>query len=170
MFRKILLALLAAFIIIQFIRPEKNLSDDQSMNIATKYDVPADVKNILEVACNDCHSNKTVYPWYYNIQPVSWWMNNHIEDGKRHLNFSTFTGLSIARQNHKLEETVEMVEDDAMPLKSYTALGMHAEAKLTTAQRERLIQWAKAQMDTLKAKYPADSLIMPKRNPAPGQH
>lgn len=170
MFKKILLALLAVFIIIQFIRPEKNLSDDQSMNIATKYDVPADVKNILEVACNDCHSNKTVYPWYYNIQPVAWWMNEHVEDGKRHLNFSTFTSLSIARQNHKLEETVEMVEDDAMPLKSYTALGMHAEAKLTTAQRERLIQWAKAQMDTLKANYPADSLVMPKRNPAPGQH
>ena len=50
------------------------------MNISTKYDVPADVKNILEVACNDCHSNKTVYPWYSNIQPVAWWMNEHVDD------------------------------------------------------------------------------------------
>lgn len=164
MLNKILLALVAVLIIIQFIRPEKNLSDDQTMDISTKYDVPADVKNILAVACNDCHSNKTVYPWYYNIQPVAWWMNEHIEDGKRHLNFSTFTSLSIARQNHKLEETVEMVEDNAMPLESYTALGMHPEARLTTAQRERLISWAKAQMDTLKAHYPADSLVMPKRH------
>ncbi|WP_353718490.1 heme-binding domain-containing protein [Dyadobacter sp. 676] len=168
MFKKILLALLAVLIAIQFIRPEKNFSDDQSLDISTKYDVPADVKHILSVACNDCHSNKTVYPWYYNIQPVAWWMNEHIEDGKRHLNFSTFAGLSIARQNHKLEETVEMVEDDAMPLGSYTALGMHPEARLSTAQRQRLIEWAKAQMDTLKARYPADSLIMPKRNPAGG--
>ena len=74
--------------------------------------------------------------------------------------------MPIAFQNHKLEETVEMVEELEMPLPSYTYLGLHSEAKLTDDQRKIIIDWANAQMDTLKANYPADSLIMPRRRNA----
>jgi hypothetical protein len=129
--------------------------------------VPNDVKQILEVACNDCHSNKTVYPWYSNIQPVAWFLDHHVVDGKRHYNLSTYTKLPIAVQNHKFEETIEMVKEKEMPLESYTYFGLHKEAKLTDEQRNILINWAQTQMDSLKAQYPADSLKMkPRPKPA----
>jgi hypothetical protein len=157
---KILMGLVAVLVIIQFIRPEKNLSGNEEFGISTKYQVPAEVATIMKGACNDCHTNKTEYPWYANIQPVAWWLNDHVTDGKRHLNLSEFTKRPIAVQNHKLEEIAEQVEKNEMPLASYTYLGMHPEAKLSEAQKKTLIDWAKAQMDTLKANYPADSLVL----------
>lgn len=163
MAKKVLIGLLAVLVIIQFIKPDRNLSDDQTYSISSKYPVSDNLSHILAVACNDCHSNKTRYPWYSNIQPVAWWLDNHVTDGKRHLNFSEFTKGRIAIQNHKLEEVVEMVEEHEMPLPSYTYFGLHKEANLTDEQRQIIIDWANAQMETLKANYPADSLVMPKR-------
>ncbi|MEB8328899.1 heme-binding domain-containing protein [Flavobacteriaceae bacterium KMM 6897] len=163
MLKKILIGLAIVLIIIQFIRPDKNESNDLTYDISTKYYVPDDVNHLLQVSCNDCHSNKTEYPWYAKVQPVAWWLNDHVVDGKRHLNFSEFTKMPIAIQNHKLEETIEMVEEKEMPLKDYTYLGLHSEANLTKEEREKIIVWAKAQMTYLKATYPADSLVMPKR-------
>lgn len=169
MIKKILIGLGIVLIIIQFIRPDKNESNDLTYDIATKYKVPNDVNQLLQVSCNDCHSNKTEYPWYANVQPVAWWLNDHVVDGKRHLNFSEFTKMPIAFQNHKLEETIEMVEEKEMPLPSYTNFGLHPQANLTDAQRKLITDWAKTQMKYLKKTYPADSLVMPKRRNAPPQ-
>lgn len=74
------------------------------------------IQTTFSNACNDCHSNNTVYPWYSSIEPIGYWLNDHILDGKRHLNFSEFTKLPLSVENHKLEETVEMVEKGEMPL------------------------------------------------------
>lgn len=163
MLKKIGLGLLAILVIIQFFGPEKNQSDDLTQDISTKYQVPTAVNSILKVACNDCHTNNTRYPWYANIQPIGWWLNDHVKHGKGHLNFSTFTSRRVAIQNHKFEEIVEMVEEGEMPLDSYTNFGLHSEANLSQDQRNILINWAKAQMDTLKAHYPADSLVLRRR-------
>ncbi|AWW31139.1 cytochrome C [Echinicola strongylocentroti] len=163
MLKKILLALLAIFIIIQFFRPEKNSSNAQPAPLAADYVLTDEVTSILGRACNDCHSNSTDYPWYAHFQPVAWWLDGHIKDGKRHLNFDDFTNAPIARQNHKLEEIIEMVEEGEMPLSSYTALGMHPEADLTEKEKTTLIDWARSQMAMLKEKYPADSLVMKRR-------
>ncbi len=165
MIKKISIGLLAVFIVIQFFQPEKNTSDDQTNHISGKYEISGEVSAILKNACNDCHSNKTEYPWYASIQPVGWWLANHVNDGKRHLNFSEFTSRKIAYQNHKLEEIIEEVDEDKMPLPSYTNLGLHPEANLTAEQKKTLTDWAKNQMELLKANYPADSLIL--RRPAP---
>jgi hypothetical protein len=140
MLKKILLALVVILVIIQFIRPEKNVSDVQINDISNKYIVPDRVKTLLAGACNDCHSNKTGYPWYSNIQPVAWWMNGHVTDGKRHLNFNNFTHRNIAYQNHKFEEIVEMVKEKEMPLPSYTWLGLHPDGNLTDEDRNEIVQ------------------------------
>jgi len=163
MVKKILLGLLAILIIIQFFHPERNLSNDDTHDISTKYLVPNDVNYVLDVACKDCHSNSTKYPWYANVQPAGWFLDHHITDGKRHLNFSDFTKSTTARQNHKFEEIIETVEEGEMPLKSYTYLGLHAEAKLTAEQKQLIMNWAQTQMDSLKAQYPADSLVLQRR-------
>lgn len=160
MLKKTLFALLTILVIMQFVRPEKNLSDDQTHALSTKYVVPAEVGEILAVACKDCHSNKTSYPWYANIQPTAWWLDHHVQEGKRELNFSTFARLPVAVQNHKFDEIIDEVKEKKMPLPSYTYLGLHAGANLTDEQREVLISWAQSQMALLKNQYPADSLKM----------
>ena len=162
MFRKIMYVLLAAFIVIQFIHPAKNTSEGLQPNtIGNNYAIPADVKSILGKACNDCHSNNTRYPWYAKIQPVDWWMNKHVVDGKKDLNFDEFTNRAPRYQYHKMEEVIEMVKEREMPLKSYT--WTHKDARLNSNEREMLTGWAQSVMDAMKVKYPVDSLIRPKR-------
>lgn len=163
MLNKILAAVVVVFLGMQFFQPERNLSDDQTYHISKEYQVLAEVNTILEMACNDCHSNKTRYPWYANVMPVAYFLNDHVTDGKRHLNFSEFTNRKIAIQNHKLEEIIDEVGEGEMPLESYTYMGLHSEANLTDAQRKVITDWAGDQMAMLKEKYPADSLVMPKR-------
>lgn len=161
---KVLFALVAVLAVIQFFRPEKNLSNDESNSIKTTYAVPEHVDIILQKACNDCHSNKTNYPWYAEVQPVAWWLSHHVEEGRDELNFSTFTTRKIASQNHKFEEIIELVKAGDMPLPSYTWL--HPEANLTGEEKEAIVTWAQQQMDKLKQQYPADSLVM-RRTQAP---
>ena len=163
MLKKILIALVAIFILLQFFRPAKNTSGIAPHPMSAKYPMSAEVATIFKEACYNCHSNKTAYPWYSEVQPVAWWMANHVKEGKQHLNFDEFTSRRIAFQNHKLEEIGEEVKEKKMPLPSYTWLGLHSEAKLTDDQRNLIIDWAQAQMASLKNQYPADSLVMPKR-------
>lgn len=167
MLKKITLGLVALLILIQFIPVEKNESNDTEFDITKSYNVPDNVSMILKGACNDCHTNLTRYPWYSNIQPVKYFLADHVNEGKRKLNLSSFTKLPLAVQNHKFEEVVEMVEEKEMPLPSYTYLGLHPEAKLTDEERKILVDWAKDQMAILAATYPADSLKMkPRPTPA----
>jgi len=153
--------LLLAFIVIQFIRPAKNKSSGISANDITKaYPVPENVQAILKSSCYDCHSNNTVYPWYSQIQPVAWWLNNHIQDGKKELNFSEFASYRIGRQYRKLDEVNKQVKEDEMPLESY--LWIHKYAKLDDAQKLTLANWVTSVRDSIKAHYPADSLVRKK--------
>ena len=163
MIKKILIGLLIAFVVIQFIRPVKNESNENTFHISTKYPIPNHINQLLQSACNDCHTNKTTYPWYFNIQPGAWFLSNHVNGGKKHLNFSEFTNLPIAVQYHKLEETIEMVEEKEMPIASYTYMGLHSEAKLSDADRKEIMDWAKQIRAQIKEKYPADSLKMKRR-------
>jgi len=157
-FKRILIALLIIFIAIQFIRPAKNRSEGISANdISTKYPVPDSLQAILKVACYDCHSNNTRYPWYAEIQPVAWWLNNHIKDGKRGLNFSEFTSYRIKKQFHRLDDINKQVKKNEMPLSSYTLI--HTDAKLTEGQKLAIAAWATSIRDSIKAHYPPDSLV-----------
>ncbi len=163
MLRKILLSLLIILIVIQFIHPEKNKAEGlQANNVGNKYPVPEKVKAILAKACDDCHTNNTEYPWYSQIQPVHWWLNHHIEEGKEHLNFDEYTSRNLRYQYHKMEEIAEQVKEGEMPLKSYT--WMHKDAILSEEEKNELINWADAIRDSLEAKYPMDSLVRKKQN------
>lgn len=146
---KIILGIIAVLLLIQLIRPSKNIGEIYTENHINKVvDVSADVDQILKTSCYDCHSNNTNYPWYTNIQPVGWMMANHVHEGKEELNFSEFKPYPLKKQLHKLDEVVEMVEDKHMPISSY--LWMHKEAKLSEEQTQKLINWAKESMNKLK--------------------
>lgn len=140
--KKILVALLLVLIAMQFYRPDKNSAEtDLKTAFLTETNPSAELQNIFESSCFDCHSNTTSYPWYNNIAPVSYWLADHIKDGKKHLNFSEWETYSAKKKDHKLEEVIEMVEEGEMPLQEYT--WTHNEAKLSEAQVAAVIDWAK---------------------------
>ena len=160
--KKIGLILLGALVLIQFIRPEKNQSTvNPDQQLTSRYPIPDSVNTILQKACMDCHSNNTRYPWYASLQPVAWWLDEHVRDGKKHLNFDEYTHRSLRYQFHKMEETIEMVKEEEMPLPSYT--WTHSEARLTKEERIAITRWAQSIMDTMKQRYPIDSLIKPRK-------
>lgn len=160
---RIIYTIIIIFLVLQFFQIEKQNPENSSTNIFTKYETQADIKDILEKACFDCHSNETTYPWYSYVQPLGWWLQHHMEEGKEHLNFSDFTSRRIASQNHKFEEIIEMVKSKEMPIPSYTWMGMHKEAKLTDEERSKLTSWAQMQMDLLANSYPSDSLVIKRK-------
>ena len=158
MHKKILLFLLAALIIIQFIHPAKNKSERPQPNyIGNSFAIPENANTILKKACYDCHSNNTRYPWYAKLQPVHWWLDKHIREGKKHINYDEYTNRPLRYQYHKMEETIEMIKEGEMPLNSYT--WTHKDARLSAEEKEILISWANSVMDTMKAQYPIDSLV-----------
>lgn len=140
--KKVLYLLFIVFIIAQFFRPEKNQGDIAAIEpFLEETNPPEDVKLILKEACYDCHSDFTRYPWYNNITPVNYWLEDHVDHGKGELNFSKWSEYSIKRKDHKLDEVIELVEKKEMPLESYT--WTHKEAKLTDAQIKSIVDWAK---------------------------
>lgn len=148
MVKKILIAFVIILIAIQFIRSEENKGQAETpQDISHVLQVPDNVMTTLKSSCYDCHSNHTNYPWYSKINPVGWWLNNHIEEGKSELNFSNFAQYDKKRLDHKLEEAAEEVEKGHMPLPAYTFV--HADAELSEEQVKELVAWVKAERQKL---------------------
>jgi len=146
--KKIFISLLIILVAMQFIRPAENKGQAFSKNDITHFvQVPDSIRNILTASCYDCHSNHTNYPWYAKVNPVGWWLNNHIEEGKAELNFSDFSTYSVKKIDHKLEETAEEVKEGHMPLPNY--LWVHADAKLSEAQVNQLVHWVNTERQRL---------------------
>ena len=141
--KKILVFLLIALIVIQFIRPARNIGAIATPTDITHYvQVPDTVMHILQVSCYDCHSNNTVYPWYTNINPVGWWMRGHVNDGKRAINFSDLSMFDKRKLDHRLDDIAKQVDNREMPLTSYTLI--HGYAKLDSGQVQLIKTWTAA--------------------------
>lgn len=141
-------AILIAVIIIQFIQPAHNKSEQVlPTGFITMYKVPSNVQKVLQNACYDCHTNHTNYPWYANIQPMGWLMANHIKNGKETLNFSEFESYSARRKLNKLTGIANSVRDGDMPLKSYQL--MHINAQITKDENALIISWIQQLKDSL---------------------
>ena len=161
--KRIGVGLIVLLLLVQFYpRPEKNNAQDpEPKHIRTLFPIPTDVEALMKSSCYDCHSNFTDYPWYSNIQPVAWWLGDHIEEGKKELNFSEFANYSLARQYRKFEEVIAEVKEGEMPLESYTVI--HRDADFNEAQRLLLTSWAENIRSEMAQKYPADSLVRKKK-------
>lgn len=139
--KKIAIVLLVVLVGMQFYRPEKNQSaGDYVAAFESETQPNAEVKHILKTACYDCHSANTEYPWYNNIAPISYWLADHVNEGKEHLNFSDWENYTAKKKDHKLEEMIEEVKEGHMPLNEYT--WTHADAQLAKEQITSLVTWA----------------------------
>jgi hypothetical protein len=134
---KVLLGFGAVFLLIQVARPTQT-----NPPVTGKIAAPPEIAALLERSCNDCHSNETKWPWYSQVAPVSWLVTRDVNDGRKHLNFSEWEGYEAGRKLKKLKEIEEEVGEGEMPMELYVPL--HAEAKLTAAERTALVDWAKA--------------------------
>jgi len=146
----IVVVLFVAFIVVQFIRPDMTnppVVPEQTLEASTQ--LPENVKTILSRSCADCHTNSTVYPWYAQISPFSWFLAEHIKDGRRELNFSEWASFENRRKKRKLEEICEQVETREMPLPSY--LWIHWDAKMSDEEIRIVCDWTKTEINKLSA-------------------
>jgi len=133
------LLLLLVFVVMQFVRPEKNKGGTEGITAFKNDTKPSDeVFMILKKNCFDCHSDSTKYPWYAEIAPISYWLADHVKEAKGDFNMSAWEKYSTKKKDHKLEELIEEVEEGEMPLESYTWI----HGKLSKEDKEKLIQWA----------------------------
>jgi hypothetical protein len=138
--RKTAYVVLIVFLIIQVIRPERNNGlADGPKDITHFVQVPDSIQHILKTSCYDCHSNHTVYPWYSLINPVGLWLRDHINDGKKAINFSDLSGFTKKKLDHRMGDITETVEKGEMPLDTYTFI--HRYAKLDSGQINMIKAW-----------------------------
>lgn len=143
------LVLAIAFVVIQFIRPDlSNPPEVAGETLEASTMIPSEVGAILSRSCADCHTNRTIYPWYSKVSPFSWFLADHINDGRHELNFSVWNTYETRRKVRKLDELCEQVETGEMPLPSY--LWIHYDAALKPGEAETLCNWARSEKARLQ--------------------
>ncbi|AYN69670.1 hypothetical protein D1013_07765 [Euzebyella marina] len=139
---------MVGFVGIQFFSTSRNQSDTiPKTDFMLVNDVPKQVENIIKTSCYDCHSNNTDYPWYNKVQPVAWFLEDHVTHGKEELNFNEWADYSNRRKNSKLKSIISQIENGEMPLWSYTLI--HREAKLSEDKRKTVLDWVSKLKDSL---------------------
>jgi Haem-binding domain len=147
----IAIALFIGFVAIQFIRPEKtNPPVNQPETIQATMQIPENVQSILKRSCNDCHSHETVYPFYSNIAPISWQVIDHINEGRRKLNFSIWNTYDEKKKKRKLEGICEEMQSGEMPMSQYTLI--HRDAIVSADDIKSICDWTKKEVDNFTQK------------------
>lgn len=141
--RLIFIILIILFAAIQFVPVERT-----NPPVGNKIQLPKKIESILQNSCYDCHSNQTKWPWYSYLAPISWRIADHVKDGRKDLNFSTWNDYDLKKKKKKVDEIGEKVEEGKMPLKDY--LLIHRNAKLSDAQKLLLKQWVKEELKKLE--------------------
>lgn len=140
----VIVVLVVAFVAIQFYRPDRTTAPIvQAETLEASTQVPENVAATLKRSCNDCHSNQTVYPWYAEIAPASWLLANHIDEGRREVNFSVWNTYSAKKKIRKLDEICQQITDGEMP--HYQYLWIHGNAKLSDDDKKMLCDWARTE-------------------------
>ncbi|MEA1917616.1 MAG: heme-binding domain-containing protein [Campylobacterota bacterium] len=139
--KKILIITAIVIVAIQFIPvSETNPLVDEKLALHP----PLHVEQILQHACNDCHSNSTQWPAYSKIAPISLFVASHVNSGRKAINFSEFANMPKERKIKRLKRAISLIKNGMMPLASYTL--MHKEADLTLEQKKSLIEYFESEL------------------------
>jgi hypothetical protein len=140
MTKKIVFWTLVAFALIQFFPIDRtNQPVDRKVNFVDTRKSPEKIRTLLKNACYDCHSNETVYPKYAFIAPISWSVKSHVNEGREHLNFSTWGNYNKDLKENMLTKSIQTIQNKTMPMPGYIVY--HKEANLSEAERALLIQY-----------------------------
>ncbi len=140
--RKVLFIVLGLLLVMQVFRPDRTApAPDPADDMLNVLNAPADIRQLVTGACYDCHSYSTAYPWYMAITPVNFIMQDHIEEGREHLNFSLWSKYATGRHTH---EAGEEVSEGEMPPGYYRL--MHAHGRLSDADKRKLVAWFNANL------------------------
>jgi hypothetical protein len=133
-----------AIITIQFVGPAKsNPIGQASQSVEAHLHVPPEIATLIDRSCADCHSNKTRWPWYSHVAPVSWFVIDHVNHGRSHLNFSEWGRFTTRESGEMLQDICKEVKSGTMPLDSYTRI--HTTAKLSGDDIKAICDWANSQ-------------------------
>ena len=150
-FQFLVIGIIVALGVIQFVGPARsNPMATTSQAVEVQLQMTPQVSSILTRSCNDCHSNNTRWPWYSRVAPVSWFVIDHVNHGRQHLNFSEWGNYSVREREELLEHVCKEVKSGTMPLSSYTRI--HLDAKLSSEDVMTLCDWANGQRGTLKGR------------------
>ena len=138
---------LILFAAVQFVRPADNSGEISETHLFSQQTVPADIRDILQHACLDCHSDQTRYRWFHRIAPASWMVAKHIDEGKKEMNLSGWGNLDTMDKITLLGDICSEVKQGTMPLKSYRL--MHPKARLTDEQIKRICEWSDGLAESL---------------------
>jgi hypothetical protein len=163
--RRILLLLVLVLLVGQLYRPSRtNPPVNPAKSLYAVRTVPPNVHEVLDRSCNDCHSNRTVWPWYSNFFPINWFLTSHVRDGRKQLNVDAWADLTPRREAHKLLSICEEVQHGDMPLKTY--LPLHPTAKLSAADKQVLCEWSGQLHDAVVSQHPEAAAKTPANPPA----
>jgi heme-binding protein len=154
---QVLIIIIAAGIIVaQFVGPVRsNPVTAPSQSADTHLQISPEVRSILIRSCGDCHSNDTRWPWYSNVAPVSWFVIDHVNHGRQHLNFSEWGRYTDNESEEMLEHICKEVKSGSMPLTSYTSI--HKEARLSEGDVKVLCDWARVERTSVRGRLTAEA-------------
>lgn len=139
---KIVGGIIVGFGLIQLIPIDKvNVPVKATEDFVQIKSTPQHVQAIMKKACYDCHSNETRYPSYAKLAPLSWSVKNHVNQGRKYMNWSIWGTYNDDLKKGMIEKTINSIEKKTMPINGYVIY--HPEAKLTEAEREVLIKYFK---------------------------
>ncbi|MDQ7061075.1 MAG: heme-binding domain-containing protein [Sulfurimonas sp.] len=144
MIKKIALFAIVILFAIQFIGIDKT---NPPIDAALTLDAPEEVMTLLKTSCYDCHSNETVWPYYSDIAPVSFFVAAHVEDARSALNFSQWKAIDKKVKTKRLKRAIITVKNEMMALPSYL-LG-HEDARLSYEEKVLLTDWFQSELDKL---------------------
>jgi hypothetical protein len=137
-----LIALVLLLGVIQFVRPSRtNPSVDPAREIGAVHPVTPAVNSVLQRACNDCHSNRTVWPWYSNVAPASWMIARDVWNGRSALNLSDWRSYDAEKNQELLRKMCEETRDREMPMSQYALV--HPGARLSHTDVQALCSWTR---------------------------
>lgn len=153
--KRVALGAVGLAVVIQAFRPARtNPPIDAKQELAATANVDANVRSIIDRSCNDCHSNRTVWPWYSEVAPVSWLLGSDVDGGRRHMNFSEWGTYPGYKHKDLLDKMCKEVTSHGMPLWQY--LLVHRNAALSDSDRQAICSWTKeaAQSAALVDRFP----------------
>ena len=131
------------------VHPLPHEASDLGAPLLVGADSPESVKNVLAQACGNCHSQNIHWPWYSQVAPFSWLIENDVKRAREHLNLSRWNTLDAVEQRSLLTSIATVVENREMPPHKYVML--HPEAKLSAEDSIRVIEWTRVERRRLCA-------------------